>query len=103
MSHEHHGSVTGGPVMVWDHEDCPLDDCDGELQQQDKFNVMCLGCEAVWTHVKSGTKHYLQTEDFETVAEKPVAMTDGGNTSVEPLPILARDPCLWWWLDGRNR
>lgn len=76
-------SSAGGPVMVWDHEDCPLDGCDGELQQQDKFNVMCLECEAVWTHVKSETKHCLQTEDFVTVAEKPVAMTDGGSESVE--------------------
>ena len=19
---------------------------------------------------------------------------------VDPLPILAQDPCLWWWFDG---
>lgn len=69
---------TDGIERTWDHDDCPCDDCDGELQQQDQYNVMCLSCERVWTHVNNQTKHYLQTADFETVAEKPVVMTDGG-------------------------
>ena len=72
------GESVNGIGRTWDHEDCPRDDCDGELQQQDQFNVMCLSCESVWSHIKSETKHYLQTQDFETVAEKPVVMADGG-------------------------
>lgn len=67
-----------GTTYFWDHGDCPRDECDGELEQQDRFNVMCLSCESVWGHAKMGDKHYLQTEDFETVAEKPVTATDGG-------------------------
>jgi len=59
-----------GTGRYWDHEDCPRDNCNGELQQQDQFNVMCLSCEGIWTHVKSETKHYLQTADFETVQVK---------------------------------
>jgi hypothetical protein len=39
---------------------------------------MCLSCESIWSHVKTETKHYLQTADFETVAEKPITVTDGG-------------------------
>lgn len=54
----------------WDYEDCPRDDCGGELQQQDKINVMCLECEGVWSHVTTATEHYLQTADFEAVAKK---------------------------------
>lgn len=63
----------------WDHEDCPLDDCDGELQQQDKFNVMCLDCEAVFSHYRRGCFHWLK-KDFETVAKKKRAVTDGGGS-----------------------
>lgn len=63
----------------WDHEDCPHDECDGELQQQDRFNVTCLSCEQVWSHIKTDTKHYLQTVDHETVAEQPVVIADGGS------------------------
>lgn len=25
--------------------------------------------------------------------------TSDRTEQVEPLPILARDPCLWWWFD----
>jgi hypothetical protein len=75
-----HGDGTG---RYWDHEDCLHDDCDGELSQQDRFNVMCLSCERVWTHVKNESKHKLQTADFETVAEKPRVATDGDNRVIE--------------------
>ena len=67
-----------GPTCCWDHEDCPRDDCEGELEQQDRFNVSCLECRNVWTHVEWGDKHVLQTADGETVAEKPIAKADGG-------------------------
>jgi nucleoside 2-deoxyribosyltransferase len=85
---------------LWDHEDCPRKDCDGELQHQDKFNVMCLSCERVWSHVKTETKHLLQTEDFETVAEKPVAVPDGdGQTGGfqwdHPAPHPDGCSCSW--------
>jgi hypothetical protein len=74
---------SGGTGRYWDHEDCPHDDCDGELSQQDRFNVMCLSCERVWTHYKTESKHKLQTADFETVAEKPRVATDGGETPTD--------------------
>ena len=70
-----------GTELCWDHEDCPRDDCNGELQQQDRFNVLCLACEGVWTHVKTATEHILQTAEFETVATKPIARTDGGHST----------------------
>ncbi|NHN64325.1 hypothetical protein G9463_13605 [Haloarcula sp. JP-Z28] len=70
-----------GTELCWDHEDCPRDDCDGGLQQQDRFNVLCLACEGVWTYVKTSTAHLLQTADCETVATKPIAMSDGGRVS----------------------
>ncbi|ELZ23512.1 hypothetical protein C475_14603 [Halosimplex carlsbadense 2-9-1] len=66
------------PGQCWDHEDCPRDGCDGELQQQDRFNAMCLTCENAWGHVRDQTTHYLQNEDGEIVVEKPVAAADGG-------------------------
>jgi len=74
--------MTSGTERCWDNEECPRDGCGGELQQQDKCNVMCLSCEGICSHVKTETTHYLQTADFETVAEKSIAMADGGaNTS----------------------
>ena len=48
-----------GNRMTWDGYECP-NDCSGELQQQDRFNVMCLECEDVWTHMKSDDAHWLQ-------------------------------------------
>lgn len=66
-----------GTELCWDHEDCPRDGCDGELQQQDRFNVMCLKCERVFTHQKDDDEHRL-IHDCEFVARKPRAMTDGG-------------------------
>jgi hypothetical protein len=29
-------------TSIWDGKDCPRNGCDGELQQQDRINVMCL-------------------------------------------------------------
>ena len=69
-----------GTELCWDHEDYPRDDCDDELQQQDRFNVLCLACEGGWTYVKTSTAHLLQTADCETVATKPIAMSDGGQS-----------------------
>lgn len=63
---------SGGPVLCWDHEDCPEDGCDGELQQQDRFNVMCLSCETVWGHSRTNSEHRLLTEDSEIAARKPI-------------------------------
>jgi hypothetical protein len=76
--------AASGVEYCWDQEACPRDNCDGELQQQDRFNVLCLACEGVWTHVKTETTHSLQTAAFETVATKPIARTDGGTVTVSP-------------------
>lgn len=57
--------------FVWDHLDCPRDDCDGELQQQDRFNVMCLLCERAWSHLVTEDYHQLLTEDDEVVSKVP--------------------------------
>jgi len=76
-------SPHAGRKRCWDGEDCPHEDCDGELGQQDRLNVMCRTCEDVWTHVKTDTKHKLQTADYEFVAEKPRAIADGGFESAE--------------------
>ncbi|SDJ32239.1 hypothetical protein SAMN05216226_102126 [Halovenus aranensis] len=67
--------------LCWDHHDCPTEDCDGELQQQDKVNVVCLSCDGWWSHVAGSTTHFLVTATGEKVLEKPIAVTDGG-----PLP-----------------
>jgi len=80
--------LTSGTERCWDNEKCPRDDCEGELQQQDQFNVMCLSCEGIWSHVKTETKHYLQTVNFQTVAEKPVVMTDGGTKQKRVSSVL---------------
>ncbi|WP_251342405.1 hypothetical protein [Haloplanus halophilus] len=61
----------GGRGRIWDHEDCPRDACDGELQQQDDFNVMCLSCEEVWGHHKNDEEHYLVSKESNIVARKP--------------------------------
>jgi len=58
--------------MIWDSDGCPVGECDGELQQQDKFNVMCLSCESVWTHWQSSEEDLLVTEDNEIVARKAI-------------------------------
>lgn len=66
-----------GMERFWDHEDCPHDWCDGEIQQQDKYNVMCLDCEAVWIPVllpatvrSDPPAHQLQGPDGKVWAEK---------------------------------
>jgi hypothetical protein len=74
---------------TWDHEDCPRDDCEGELEQQDKFNVMCLSCEDVFSHYRRGSFHWLEDSDFETVAKKKL-VTDGGEV----------DPSEPWFVAG---
>ncbi|SDL10234.1 hypothetical protein [Natronorubrum texcoconense] len=68
----------GTAGYCWDDEDCPRDDCDGDLQQQDEFNVMCLSCNDVWAHWTDETEHHLVSPDEDTVARKPRVMTDGG-------------------------
>jgi len=68
----------GGSVMTWDHEECPHEDCDGELQQQGDANVMCLSCEDVWGHHKNDEEHYLVSKASNIVARKPRVETDGG-------------------------
>jgi len=68
---------SNGTEWCWDHEDCPRDHCDGELQQQDRLNVMCLECETVFTHQKDDDEHRL-IHDCEFVARKSRAKTDGG-------------------------
>ena len=73
-----------GMKRFWDDEDCPHDWCEGELQQQDRFNVMCLQCESAWSHIRlpatynEPEKHCLQDADGELWAEKPAVATDGG-------------------------
>lgn len=74
------GGQSTADGFQWDHEDCPRDDCDGELQQQDEFNVLCLSCEGVWTHWTDESDHVLVTETQETVARKPRVATDGGQS-----------------------
>jgi len=54
--------------MIWDYEDCPNGECDGELQQQDEYDVMCLGCEDIWTHYQTPSEHTLITAEGVTVA-----------------------------------
>jgi hypothetical protein len=66
-----------GTERCWDHEDCPRGNCDGELQQQDRFNVMCLECEIVFTHQKDTDEHRL-IHDCKFVARKPRTVADGG-------------------------
>lgn len=61
----------------WDHEDCPRDDCEGELEQQDEYNVMCLSCEHVWGHFNTGSEHVLVTSDQEIAVRKKIVATDG--------------------------
>jgi hypothetical protein len=78
--------AASGAGYCWDHEACPRDDCDGELQQQDRFNVLCLACEGVWTHVKTATEHILQTAEFETIATKPITSVDHGAVTNQSAP-----------------
>jgi hypothetical protein len=84
-----------GQLRTWDHDECPRDGCDGELSQQDRLNVMCRSCEEVWTHVRTETEHKLQTAEFEIVAEKPIAKTDGGQSPSDPDPIDVYPPGRW--------
>lgn len=77
------GTPETGSDRCWDHEDCPRDDCDGELQQQDRFNVMCLSCEAVFAHYRRGDRHWLEDEDYETVAQKRMMADGSGDPDVE--------------------
>jgi hypothetical protein len=67
-----------GVERTWDDEPCPRDGCEGELQQQDDYNVMCLECEDVFVHVTDESKHYLTDQDHTTAAEKEKLVTDGG-------------------------
>lgn len=74
--------------FFWDHEPCPLEDCDGELQQQDRFNVLCLECGAVFGHLKDETDHILTDDSARTVHTKPRVMTDGGTCSDETVQCV---------------
>lgn len=53
----------------WTDEPCPHDDCDGQLQQQDDYNVMCLDCRSVFVHV-AGDGHHLVDRNNQTVAKR---------------------------------
>lgn len=64
------GGQTRGVELCWDDEDCPRD-CNGELQQQDRMNVMCLSCNAVWAHYVTESEHKLLDEKGRTQARKP--------------------------------
>jgi hypothetical protein len=64
-------------TYCWDHEDCPRGECDGELQQQDEYNVMCLSCERVWAHWKNADEHHLVSPDEKTVARKDRTLQAG--------------------------
>jgi len=84
--------VADGAGRCWDYEDCPCEDCDGNLQQQDRYNVHCRTCERVWTHVKPGNgSHQLQTADGETVGKKPVKMADGADVAPKNIDIEGPD------------
>ena len=83
------GGQPAGTECCWDNAECPRDDCEGDLQQQDTFNVTCLSCRGVWSHVKTEAKHYLQTAGGETVAQKPITVTDGG----QPAGDAEQTPC----------
>ena len=51
---------------TWDNEDCPH--CEGELEQQDKYNVMCRDCMEIFEHRKTDSEHYLHQTDRGKVA-----------------------------------
>lgn len=70
-----------GSTFFWDHEECPRDDCEGELQQQDEWNVICLECETVWAHYTDATHHELVDENADVVTRKRRVATDGGTDS----------------------
>lgn len=81
--------MSAGSKFVWDGEDCPREDCDGELQHQDGVNVMCLSCEFVWGHYKTERQHKLVTVDGRTDARKSRSAGDGGS-------VRCPDPeCDW--------
>lgn len=72
------GEPEAGSERLWDHADCPRDGCEGELQDQGDYNVMCLSCNEVFTsYCGTGGLYWLQDESGEKVAEKK-AVTDGG-------------------------
>lgn len=53
---------------LWDNRDCP-NDCNGQLQQQDKYNVMCTTCKEVFTHVRNQNRNGLANSDGDIVVE----------------------------------
>ncbi|QCC57272.1 hypothetical protein [Natrinema thermotolerans] len=61
----------GGEGFYWDDADCPNNHCNGTLQQQDFYNVLCLECDDVFQHMKTEDEHWLVTSDFETVVQVP--------------------------------
>jgi len=78
-SDENHLIADGGTTAYCcDHEACPREDCNSNLQQQDVFTVMYHMCERVWSHYTTGDEHILSTSGQETVARKPRVATDGG-------------------------
>ena len=80
--------------LIWDREDCPEDDCDGELQQQDEFNVMCLSCEVIWSHIAFPTEHQLQTKTGQTVARKDRRVATDGGQSTDALARINGDDVI---------
>lgn len=61
---------------TWDQEDCPQPQCDGELQQQDDHNVMCLSCGEVWSHWTFDDYHALADENGSVRVTKPLTATE---------------------------
>ncbi|QGX95917.1 hypothetical protein EI982_14545 [Haloplanus rallus] len=68
-----------GSSRTWDGEDCPHENCDGDLQNQGDANVMCLSCGDVWGHHKNDEEHYLVSKGSNIVARKPRVETDVEN------------------------
>jgi|GEM_PF-2656928 len=75
--------MTDGGSYFWDDVDCPRVQCDGDLQQQDEFNVMCLECEEVWSHVIENDEHLLVSVAGKIIKRKDRVMADGGEIDPE--------------------
>lgn len=72
MGGNQQASESEGKGMFWDYEPCPIYGCHGELEQQDEYNVMCLGCESVFTPIKDETHQFLRDVDGVEYAKTPI-------------------------------
>ncbi|WP_240936920.1 hypothetical protein, partial [Halomicrobium mukohataei] len=67
---------------IWDGDDCPRVQCDGDLRQ-DGAAVECSECSETWSHQTDESEHLLISRAGKIIKRKQRVLTDGGQIDPE--------------------